>query len=355
MVCSRSNKHHWTIMPNHSNNDLDIAVLLPGLGVFGGVRRFLEIGNELVRRGHRYTVYHPGGARPDWIEFAGTVKPLSDLAQARHQIVICNDPPLLADFERARADLKLFYFVLENIRGEKSIARHPGWSVVANSTGMANRLWRRYRVQAAKVVGGINLEMFRPLPPVGSPRDEYRILTLGRISRRKKGVPIVVGAVESLARHLAGTGVQPKLVLFDHVGPGNERDPRDGFRCAVPHEFHINVPQDDLAQLYSSCHVFASAERRAGWANTVAEAMACGVPVVCTRSGALDLAIHRKTAWVVRRHRWFVKRGLRALYDDPGFTGRLKESALEHVRKFSWENVVDQLLAVIRERLKLTL
>lgn len=355
MICSRPKEHHCTDMPNHSNNDLDFAVLLPGLGVFGGVRRFLEIGNELVRRGHRYTIYHPGGARPDWIEFEGAVKPLSDLAQARHQIAICNDPPLLADFEKMRADLKLFYFVLENIRGEKSIARHPGWSAVANSTGMANRLWRRYRVQAARVVGGINLEMFRPLPPAGPRGDEYRILTLGRVSRRKKGVPIVVGAAESLVRPLARPGVRPKLVLFDHVGPGNERDPRDGFRCAVPHEFHINVPQDDLARLYSSCDVFVSAEKRAGWANTVAEAMACGVPVVCTRSGALDLAVHRKTAWVVRRHRWFVRRGLRALRNDPGLAGRLRDRALEHVRDFSWENVVDQLLAVVRERLELTL
>ena len=50
---------------NPSTNDkLDIGVLLPGVGVFGGVRRFIEIGNELVRRGHRYTLYHPTGEPP---------------------------------------------------------------------------------------------------------------------------------------------------------------------------------------------------------------------------------------------------------------------------------------------------
>jgi glycosyltransferase involved in cell wall biosynthesis len=202
-------------------------------------------------------------------------------------------------------------------------------------------------------VGGINLDTFRPRRVV--PDDDYRILTFGRVSRRKKGVPIVVKAVESLARRLTGPrGAErrpPKLVLFDHMGPGNERDPRDGFRCSVPHEFHINLPQDDLARLYSSCDVFVSAEKRAGWANTVAEAMACGLPVVCTRSGALDLAIHGETAWVVRRHRWFVERGLRAMYGHPGDARRLSECALERVRMYGWDRVADQLLEVVRDRL----
>ena len=340
-------------MTEQPNTSLDFAVLLPSLGVFGGVRRFVEIGNELIRRGHRYTLYHPGGDRPEWLPFAGEVRPLSAAAAARHQIAICNDPPLLEDFQRVHAELKLFYFVLENIRGERAIARHKGWTVIANSTGMAQRLWRRYRVRAGEVVGGINLDMFRPLPEARA--EQFRILTFGRLSRRKKGVPIVEGAVESLARRMSrskGTDGRPvKLVLFDHVGPGNERDPRDEFRCAVPHEFHINRPQEELARLYSGCDLFVSAEKRAGWANTVAEAMACGVPVVCTRSGARDLALHGETAWVVRRQRWFVERGLRKMCGDPETAGRLRDNAIQHVRNYSWDRVADQLLEVVVAKL----
>jgi glycosyltransferase involved in cell wall biosynthesis len=336
-----------------NGTSLDFAALLPGVGVFGGVRRFVEIGNELVRRGHRYTIYHPGGTPPAWLPYAGEVRPLRDAARARHQIAICNDPPLLGDFARLGADLKLFYFVLENIRGERSIARSREWTIIANSTGMAARLRRRYGVQAEKVVGGISLDTFRPR--ASAPGDEYRILTFGRISRPKKGVPIVVRAVESLSRRLASTGGSDgrplKLVLFDHVGPGNENDPRNDFRCRVPYEFHLNLEQDDLARLYSGCDVFVSAERRAGWANTVAEAMACGVPVVCTRSGARDLAVHGETAWVVRRHSWFVRRGLRALYDDPRAARRLRDNAIARVRRYGWDHVVDQLLSVVRDRL----
>jgi len=336
-------------MTKPADTSLDFAALLPSVGVFGGVRRFLEIGNELIQRGHRFTIYHPGGDRPDWLPFQGEVKPLSKLAAARHQIAICNDPPLLDDFERARADVKFFYFVLENIRGERAIARSNSWSALANSTGMANRLWSRYRVRADRVIGGINLDTFHP----GEPRDsgEYRILTFGRLSRRKKGVPIVVSAVEMFARRLGETDRPVKLVLFDHIGHGNEADPRVGFSCDVPHEFHLNLGQEDLSALYRGCDAFVSAEKRAGWANTVAESMACGVPVVCTRSGAVDLAIDGETAVVVRRQRWFVERGLRALHGDPTRAKRLREGGIDRVRSYSWESVADQLLDAVRNKL----
>lgn len=335
------------------NYNLDFASPLPGVGVFGGVRRFLEIGNELVRRGHRFTIYHADGTPPDWMPFAGVVRPLEDLSRARHQILLCNDPELFRRIERAPAELRLFYFVLEGIRDERAIAKHPDWTILANSSGMAKRLWRRYRVRVEPVVGGINLELFRPRE--SNDVGEYRVLSFGRTSRRKKGVPIVLRAVESFVRRMARSGKQParpvKLVLFDHIGFGNERDPRGDIQCEVPHEFHLNLPQQQLAELYSSCNVFVSAEKKAGWANTVAEAMACGVPVVCTRSGTRDLATHRETAWVARRNRWALSRGLWSLHGDPDLTNQLRRASLEHIREFSWECVTDRLLEVVNTKL----
>ena len=339
-----------------TNDNLEFAALLPGVGVFGGVRRFIEIGNELVRRGHSYTLYHPEGSAPEWLPFLGEVRPTSALAEARHQVLMCNDPPSLRDFEKAHADLKLFCFALENIRGEGSIARHRGWTNLANSTGMYERLRRRYRVPVEKVIGGINLEVFRPQPVTDVNDNFYRVLAFGRLSRRKKGVPIVLRAVETFARSVArnrsgGTTRPVKLVLFDHVGQHNERDPRDEIRCTIPYEFHANLQQDELARLYSSCDVFVSAEKRAGWANTAVEAMACGVPVVCTRSGTRDVAIHLESAWVARwRHRYFLDRGLRALHSDTALAGRLRDNALERVRRYSWSQVVDQLEDIVRRK-----
>jgi len=326
---------------------LDFGALLPGLGVFGGVRRFIEIGNELVRRGHRFVIYHPAGTPPEWLPFLGETRPTASLAGTRHQVLICNNPPQLGEFEEARADLKLFYFALEGIPGERSIASHAGWVIAVNSTGLHRRLQRRYGVDAEKAIGGIDLATFHPPESPRASGGPYRVLVFGRTSRKRKGTALAIRAVESFARSLGPGRVQ--LVLFDHVEPGNERDSRAG---APGSEYHANLSQPALAALYASGDVFVSAERRAGWSNTVAEAMACGVPVVCTSSGTLDLAVHRESAWVARwRHPWFLSRGLRAMHDDPAMAARLRVAALARIGDFTWARVADQLEEIVRRRL----
>jgi len=211
----------------------------------------------------------------------------------------------------------------------------------------------RHGIRAERVVGGINLKTFTPRTVDRDDDDFFRILVFGRLSRRKKGVPIVVNAIESAARSLArsGDGRPVKLVLFDHLGEGNTKDPRKEFRSELPFEFHLNLSQPELAALYTTCDLFVSAEKRAGWANTVAESMACGVPVVCTRSGTKDLAVHRKTAWVAWRFSFFIRRGVVALYSDPALAATLRDNALERIERFSWPRVVDQLEAVVEKKL----
>ncbi len=333
-----------------ASQPFDVGVLLPGVGVFGGVRRFIEIGNEFVRRGHRFVIYHPQGTPPQWLPFSGETRPTASLSGTRHQVLLCNNPPQLGEFEKASAELKLFYFALEGIPGERRIARHPGWVIAVNSSGLHRRLQSRHGVDAEKAIGGVDLATFHP---AASPRvrgGPYRVLVFGRTSRKRKGTGLAIHAAESLAHSLGPGKVQ--LVLFDHVEPGSEPEPRPRTSAFMDVETHANPSQADLAALYASGDVFVSAERRAGWSNTVAEAMACGIPVVCTRSGTLDIAVHGETAWVARwRHPWFLSRGLRALHDDPAMAARLRAAALTRIGDFTWSRVADQLEAILLRRL----
>jgi len=338
---------------------LDFAAALPHVGVFGGVRRFLEIGNQLIARGHSFTLYHPDGSAPQWLPFHGRVCALADLGAARHDVLMTADPSLRQPFEAARANVKLFYCVHKNLP-ERDIATHPNWTLLANSSALRERLWRRYRVRAEDAIGGVNLEMFHPPTAPRGSNDVFRVLVYGRLSRPGKGSTMAVRAVESFARSMAqrspawaGSVAHPvKLVLFDHVGLGNERDPRPDFTSDLPHEFHVNLPQPELAHLYASCDVYLSAERRAGWNNTVAEAMATGVPVICTRAGTADLVVPGETAWLVRwRHAWFFARALQRVARDQRLREHLRRTALRHVQSFSWGRVADRVEHVARERL----
>lgn len=56
-----------------------IAILLPHTKTYGGVRRYIEMGNEFTRRGCEYTIFTPDGAPPDWMQYNGKVKAIRDI------------------------------------------------------------------------------------------------------------------------------------------------------------------------------------------------------------------------------------------------------------------------------------
>jgi glycosyltransferase involved in cell wall biosynthesis len=107
----------------------------------------------------------------------------------------------------------------------------------------------------------------------------------------------------------------------------------------------LNPGVDELAELYASSDVFVAAEKRAGWCNTAAEAMAAGACVVCTPSGTGDFARDGETALVVRlRHPFFLARALRRALDDRILRERLGVAGVAEAARHSWPRLAAKLL-----------
>jgi glycosyltransferase involved in cell wall biosynthesis len=327
---------------------LKIAALLPHTEVFGGVRRYIEIGNELVRRGHEFTLFTPSGEPPAWLPFRGRMRPFADLAGPTFDVGLCSEYSILDRFDLLRAGRKYFYFVLEGHRREREIVRR-GLLLLGNSEGLCSRIERRYGVICRRAPGGVNGEIFHPLDPDSRPPrppGEFRVLCYGRITKRRKGVPLVIKAVERLRRPHLGL----KLVFFDSLVGADRRDPRPLIKTPVPYEFYLDLPQSRMAWLFGSADAFVSAEKRAGWANTAAEAMACRLPVVCTPSGTLDFALPEETALVVHiRRPFFIARALRRLIEDPALAVRLAEAGHKKIGEFTWQSLASRLEAYFRD------
>jgi glycosyltransferase involved in cell wall biosynthesis len=100
------------------------------------------------------------------------------------------------------------------------------------------------------------------------------VLTVASRSARKN-----LGALDLAARRLAAQGI-------DLVAAGGERPqfrtPTDGAVRALGH-----VPEAHLPGLYAGAHAFVLPSLHEGFGLTCLEAMACGVPVVAARAGAL--------------------------------------------------------------------
>jgi glycosyltransferase involved in cell wall biosynthesis len=318
-----------------------IATFLPHLGVFGGVRRFLELGNAWTAAGHEVTLYHPDGTAPDWLPYRGRVARLEAADGQTSDLAICADARTWRQFRSHRARVHLFYCVLEKDPALARALRDPAVKLAANSTPLRRALERRARRPVLDGVGGIDLGLFHP-DPARRGAMPLRVLLNGRRSRPKKGTDLALGALRRLAGHTAPF----EVVLFDSLGPGNERDPRAGARLPERARWVLNPTQEELAALYQSAHLFVAAERKAGWCNTALEAMACGCAVVCTPSGTTDFARHQATAWVVGwRHSWPLSRAVRRVLEDAPLRERLAQAGPVEAQRWSWDDLAAKLLA----------
>jgi glycosyltransferase involved in cell wall biosynthesis len=322
---------------------MKIAGFLPHVQVFGGVRRYLDIGNELVKKGHTFVLFTPAGEKPQWLEFIGTSKPFEAMAGDHFDIALCSDYSILPYFEKLQAKAKFFYFILEGHKREKQVVRKD-YYFLGNSEGLCRRLERKYGIRCWRAPGGINPQIFyaleRPTPPAKAAQPDFNILCYGRIYKKRKGVSRVIRAVERLYKRFP----RLRLIFFDSLVGEDRLDPRPLIKTSVPHDFHLNLPQSRMAWLFAQADLFVMAERRAGWANTAAEAMACRVPVVCTPSGTRDFAFAGQTALVVPLACSFLlRRQIKKAILDENLRLRLARAGYEKIREFTWEALAVRL------------
>ena len=343
---------------------MKIAALLPHVEVFGGVRRYIEVGNALIRRGHSVVLFTLEGKKPDWLGFRGEVKAFEAIPAEEFEVGVCSEYSILPQFDRLKARAKFFYFVLEGHKKEKDVARR-NYHFLGSSEGICRRIERKYKVCCFRAPGGINPEIFfwlskpessaqiperqivaQPVSGQPYPNREFKILCYGRIYKKRKGVRQVIKAVEKLHQK----NPHFRLIFFDSMVGEDKRDPRPLVRTSVPHEFYLDLPQNRMAWLFSQADIFVSAERRAGWANTAAEAMACRLPVVCTPSGSRDFAVHNETALVVAfAHPILLRRQIRRLIDQPELRERLAAAGQRKISEFTWDALAERLEVIFQE------
>lgn len=320
-----------------------IGMFLPHVGVFGGVRRYLELGNEWAAMGHDVTLFHPEGTAPAWLPFRGTTRPTAAAAASDSDLALCGDAVSYPAFRAHRAGRHLYYCVLEGDPGLVAAARDPGVTLMANSGALLRSLRRSTRRPVLDGVGGIRPDRFRP-DPSWRAASPLRVLLNGRRSRPKKGTDLVLRALAGLA------GKVPvfETVLFDSVDPAtNRQDPRDGAKLPPNARFVLDPTQDELVALYQSSHVFVAAERKAGWCNTALEALASGCALVCTRSGTGDFARHEQNALVSIRHPWFLRAAIARVLTDAALRDRLSAAGPASAEPWAWPLLARKILAQV--------
>lgn len=288
---------------------MKITFLCPHLRIAGGVRAILTYADRLAGRGHQVEVIVPErpsgrfwrprrqgqlawmpGCRagihvvPEWIP--------AELPDADAVVATAwQSAPTVAAAPASRGDK--FYLVqhYESLyHGEPSVVdatyRLPLRKIVI-STWLRDIMRARFASEADVVVTPVDGGLFRVVP-VTVTGLRPRVLMLHH-DYPWKGV---VDGLEAVARARA-RGARLQLVGFGVKTP-RDRLPYD--------EFHPDLPQHDLAALYSGADIYLCPSWDEGLGMPSMEAMACGAALVTyDNGGCRDYAVEGVTALVARR------------------------------------------------------
>jgi len=178
---------------------------------------------------------------------------------------------------------------------------------------------------------------------LGWPEDAFTLVTVGRLAEVKR-VDLQVEAVARL------DGV--RLVI---VGDGPEREPLERLASQPDVSERVTftgaLPHDQALLAIRAADVLVLSSHTEGLSHVLIEAMQLGTPCVATNVGGNPEVITDGVdgLLVPPRDADALAATIRDLRDHPARRRALAEAALKSVERFSWEALVDQTEAVLRE------
>jgi hypothetical protein len=134
--------------------------LLPGTGIYGGIKKGFHCADLLTDSGYPCAVATPGGARPGWFPTRAEVISRDDLSRRcrPEDIVLFSFPPDARFVDRLAARRKVVHMQGANTRADIALLRR-GYEVISHGLHMTYQLLRNGRIA--------------PYVPIGVP-DRFR-------------------------------------------------------------------------------------------------------------------------------------------------------------------------------------
>lgn len=323
---------------------MKLAVLLPHTKLYGGVKRFLELGNVFVGLGHEFIVFTPDGLAPTWFDYKGKMDVLDNVGNYELDAIFTTTVSYVPMMHECNAKHKVFYHV--RIREKlKNVIKFDDVEIFACSTNVYNHDLAKYGKQTFKAIGGVALANYPARSDYSCNNREFVIMGYGRLVERVKGTKYVVRACELL--HAMGLNI--KLLLFDTPVNDKAKKKIENFSCSCPFEFVVGHPFNRNHELFARADCFVSAEnpRYSGWNNTVAEAMACGLPIVASTAGTADLINDGVNGEISARWTICFARHIYHLYKDEELRRKYGTNARKAIEQFDWQKVGENIIAYL--------
>ncbi len=223
------------------------------------------------------------------------------------------------------------------------------WRAAAEVTSVSQTLLTLARrtlpeLEATVIPNGIDTDRFFPATEEVSP---FTLLFVGRLIERK-GLSPLVGGFAELVRRRPGC----RLVV---VGGGPDRSKLESQirHLGIGRSVRLtgSLPHDELPAMYRSASVFVSPSIRDAMSNAMLEAMASGLPMVATKTGATEL-FGDNAILIDRPDPEAICRAALRYRDDPELRARHARNARRIAEGMAWERVAERYLGVYHKIVK---
>lgn len=210
--------------------------------------------------------------------------------------------------------------------------------IVTVSNSSKKDIAASFRIPADRisvVPNGIDRDDFHPLPGVS--RNPHQIISTASADQPLKGTACLIQAFAQIREHISDA----QLVLIGQPKPGGANDrliDQLNLRHAISFRHHISTAE--ICSLYARSSLALVPSEYEGFGLPAGEAMACGVPVVSTRGGALPEVVGDAGILVpVRDPQAMARAALEVLGNNELHTTLARKGLNRIKQEFCWDRV----------------
>lgn len=218
-----------------------------------------------------------------------------------------------------------------------------------NSQGDYEKFYRGFKGRSYVVYPGFDIDLFKN---ISNPKDVLNInsdyiLYLGRLES-KKNVKNLVLAYKLFRKK---SKLIPKLVLAGKEGFGFSEIQKEIDKLDNNIKNDIIIPgyisNADLPHLYAKATIFVFPSLYEGFGIPILEAMACGTPVVCSKTSSLPEAGGNAALYFDPENPSEIANSINSVLTNPALKTKMIAAGKIQAKKFSYKKMANEVLEVI--------
>lgn len=217
-------------------------------------------------------------------------------------------------------------------------------SVIALSHDLVNLAKKSAPDQKISVIyNGINTQEFYPDAEILGQEKTFNILFVGRLIERK-GAIYLLEAFRNISKEnanlkllIAGDG--PMREAYEKFSRDNHLEEKISFFGIIGHE--------KVAELFRKSHVFILPSLNEALGNVTQEALASGLPIITTDTGAAELI--KENGFVIKKESaQDIESSLQKIIENRELREKMSQNSHELAQTMSWNNVAQKYLEIFR-------